>query len=73
MAIWYICWLFGIFFPVSVSITEKKLATLVQREVFIEAHLQVSLRLASFKKDCPLSSVIFVERSSTTECTHQKS
>jgi hypothetical protein len=28
MAIWYICWLFGIFSPVLVSISEKSLATL---------------------------------------------
>jgi hypothetical protein len=29
MAIWYICWLIGIYFPVLVSITEKNLATLL--------------------------------------------
>jgi hypothetical protein len=29
MAIWHICWLFGIFSPILVSITEINLATLV--------------------------------------------
>jgi hypothetical protein len=34
--IWYSLWLFGIFYPVLVSITEKNLATLVENKTSLD-------------------------------------
>jgi hypothetical protein len=36
VAIWYISWLFGIFFPVSVCCTKKNLASLIGRSTSFE-------------------------------------
>jgi hypothetical protein len=49
MAIWYIMWSFGIFFPVWVYCTEKNLATLISMSTCLYQKLRGTVSLISIK------------------------
>jgi hypothetical protein len=41
VAIWYIFWSFGLFFPVWVFCTKKNLASLVETEIWLEGRFRI--------------------------------